>query len=94
MEMPYLRIMPVFAVQILHGDSSTLGFLTGASGLGALCGGVYLSSRKTAIGLEKIIAIAPAIFGIALIIFSLSKSIWFSLMTITVIGCAYILEYS
>ncbi|MEH1786950.1 MFS transporter [Nostoc sp.] len=94
MGMPYLRIMPVFAVEILHGDSSTLGYLTGASGLGALCGGIYLSYRKTARGLEKIIAIAPAIFGIALITFSLSKSFWFSLITIPVIGCSYILEYS
>ncbi|MEH2269239.1 MAG: MFS transporter [Nostoc sp.] len=94
MGMPYLRIMPVFAVEILHGDSSTLGYLTGASGLGALCGGIYLSYRRTARGLEKIIAIAPAIFGIALITFSLSKSFWFSLIIIPVIGCSYILEYS
>ncbi|MFN6540141.1 MAG: MFS transporter [Nostoc sp. EkiNYC01] len=94
MGMPYLRIMPVFAVEILHGDSSTLGFLTGASGFGALCGGIYLSYQKSAIGLEKIIAIAPAIFGIALITFSLSNSFWFSLMIVTVIGCGYILEYS
>ncbi len=94
MGMPYLRIMPVFAVQILHGNSTTLGFLTGASGLGALCGGIYLSSRTTVIGLEKIIAIAPAIFGIALITFSLSRTFWFSLITITVVGCSYILEYS
>ncbi|MBX9255823.1 MFS transporter [Desmonostoc muscorum CCALA 125] len=94
MGMPYLRIMPVFAVEILHGDSSTLGFLTGTSGLGALCGGIYLSYQRSAIGLEKIIAFAPVIFGIALITFSLSNNFLFSLMTITVIGCGYILEYS
>jgi MFS family permease len=94
MGMPYLRIMPVFAVEILHGDSSTLGWLTGASGFGALCGGIYLSYRTSAIGLEKIIAISPVIFGIALITFSLSNNFWFSLMTITIVGCGYILEYS
>ncbi|MFN6561810.1 MAG: MFS transporter [Nostoc sp. ChiSLP01] len=94
MGMPYLRIMPVFAVEILHGDSSTLGWLTGASGFGALCGGIYLSYRTSAIGLEKIIAIAPVIFGIALITFSLSNNFWFSLTTITIVGCGYILEYS
>lgn len=94
MGMPYLRILPVFAVEILHGDSGTLGLLTGASGLGALCGGIYLSYRRSAIGLEKIIAIAPVIFGIALTTFSLSNNFWFSLMTITIVGCGYILEYS
>lgn len=94
MGMPYLRILPVFAVEILHGDSGTLGLLTGASGLGALCGGIYLSYRRSAIGLEKIIAIAPVIFGIALTTFSLSNNFWLSLMTITIVGCGYILEYS
>ncbi|MCC5623485.1 MFS transporter, partial [Nostoc sp. CHAB 5715] len=92
--MPYLRIMPVFAIQILQGDSTTLGFLTGASGLGALCGGIYLSSQTNLVRLGKIIAFAPAIFGTALITFSLSRSFWFSLMIVPIIGCSYILEYS
>ncbi|MEH2182240.1 MFS transporter [Nostoc sp.] len=92
--MPYLRIMPVFAIQILQGDSTTLGFLTGASGLGALCGGIYLSSQTNLVRLGKIIAFAPAIFGTALITFSLSRSFWLSLMIVPIIGCSYILEYS
>ncbi|MDZ8260806.1 MFS transporter [Nostoc sp. ChiQUE01b] len=92
--MPYLRIMPVFAIQTLQGDSTTLGFLTGASGLGALCGGIYLSFQTSVVKLNKIIALAPAIFGISLIIFSLSRNFWFSLMIVPIIGCTYILEYS
>src|SRR5215213_7564767 len=36
MGMPYSVLMPIFAEQILQGDSSTLGFLMGASGAGAL----------------------------------------------------------
>ncbi|MFN6472828.1 MAG: MFS transporter [Nostoc sp. SerVER01] len=92
--MPYLRIMPVFAIQTLQGDSTTLGFLTGASGLGAFCGGIYLSFQTSIVKLNKIIALAPAIFGISLIIFSLSRNFWFSLMIVTIIGCSYILEYS
>ncbi|MHC5854328.1 MFS transporter [Nostoc sp.] len=92
--MPYLRIMPVFAIQILQGDSTTLGFLTGASGLGAFCGGIYLSYQTNVVKLVKIIAFAPAIFGTALITFSLSSNFWFSLMIVPVIGCSYVLEYS
>lgn len=92
--MPYLRIMPVFAIQVLQGDSTTLGFLTGASGLGAFCGGIYLSYQTNLVRLGKIIAFAPAIFGIALITFSLSRNFWFSLMIVPLIGCSYILEYS
>ncbi|MBD2682154.1 MULTISPECIES: MFS transporter [Nostoc] len=78
--------MPVFAVEILHGNSSTLSLLTGASGLRALCSGIYLSYGRSAIELEKIIAIAPVIFGITLITFSLSNNFGFSLMTITIVG--------
>lgn len=92
--MLYLRIMPVFAIQTLQGDSTTLGFLTGASGLGALCGGIYLSFQTSVVKLNKIIALGPAIFGISLIIFSLSRNFWFSLMIVPIIGCTYILEYS
>ncbi|MCC5634427.1 MFS transporter [Nostoc sp. CHAB 5844] len=92
--MPYLRIMPVFAIQILQGDANTLDLLTGASGLGALFGGIYLSSQTNVLRLSKIIALAPAIFGTALITFSLSRSFWFSLIIVPIIGCSYILEYS
>ena len=36
MGMPYAVLMPVIADKILGGGSSTLGFLMGASGIGAL----------------------------------------------------------
>jgi len=38
MSMPYAVLMPVFAKEILQGDSTTFGFLMGAAGLGALAG--------------------------------------------------------
>ena len=48
---PYLVLMPVFAKDVLHGGSHALGFLMGASGMGALVGSIYLASRKTVRGL-------------------------------------------
>ena len=33
---PYAVLLPVFAAQVLHGGATTLGWLTGASGIGAL----------------------------------------------------------
>lgn len=94
MGMPYKALMPIFAIQILDGDSATLGFLMGASGLGALFGCIYLSSRASVVGFSKIIVIAPAVFGTSLIIFSLSDALWLSLITLTVVGCSSVLEYS
>ncbi|MFA5784656.1 MAG: MFS transporter [Phycisphaerae bacterium] len=77
--MPYAVLMPVFARDILHGDSSTLGFLMGASGIGALTAALYLASRKTVLGLGKMLVVATLTFGASLMIFAISKSLWLSM---------------
>jgi MFS family permease len=84
--MPYTILMPVFAREILKGGSHTLGFLVGAIGVGALCGALYLASRKTVRGLGKIIASAAVLFGTSLIIFSFSHNLIFSLFMLIVTG--------
>jgi MFS family permease len=86
MGMPYVTLMPVFAKDILHGGSHSMGFLMGASGIGALTGALYLASRRTVIGLERIIVAASALFGIALICFSLSHLLWLSLILMLFTG--------
>ena len=78
--MPYTVLMPVFAKNILHGGPHTLGFLLGASGVGALVGAVYLASRKSVLGLGRLIVIALNIFGIGLIAFSISRTLPLSLL--------------
>jgi len=77
--MPYTVLMPVFAKDLLHGGPSTFGFLMGGTGLGALGGAVYLASKNSVLGLDKMIPIAATIFGIALMVFSLSRVLFFSL---------------
>jgi MFS family permease len=77
--MPYMVLMPVFAKDVLHGGPSALGFLMGSTGLGALGGALYLASRKSVLGLGKNIPIAAITFGLALIIFSFSRLLFFSL---------------
>jgi MFS family permease len=73
MGMPYTVLMPVFARDILHGGSHSFGYLMGAAGVGALGGAFFLASRKTVLGLGKIIVISSGLFGIGLIGFSLSR---------------------
>ncbi|NEQ28668.1 MAG: MFS transporter, partial [Microcoleus sp. SIO2G3] len=89
--MSYTTLVPIYATQILHGDAHTLGWLMAASGVGALMGGLYLSSRKTVVGLGKVIAIAPALSGAGLIAFSQSRSLWLSLLVALFIGLGSIL---
>ncbi|HEY9635022.1 MAG TPA: MFS transporter [Coleofasciculaceae cyanobacterium] len=92
MGMPYTVLVPIFAQKILGGGAETLGFLMAGSGVGALIGGIYLSSRQSVIGLGKIIAFSPALLGLGLIIFSQSRILWLSLLMMLLVGCASILQ--
>ncbi|MGV3541116.1 MAG: MFS transporter, partial [Rufibacter sp.] len=56
--MPFTVLMPAFARDVLGGDATTLGLLMGASGVGALAGALYLASRKTVVGLARVIVVA------------------------------------
>ena len=62
--------MPVFARDIFHGGSKTLGLLMAASGLGALIGAIYLAGRKNVLGLSKVIAATALLFGCGVLVFS------------------------
>ena len=84
--MPYTVLMPVFATKILGGSARTMGFLTAASGLGALSGAIYLASRGTVRGLLRRIAAGSALFGAGLIGFSLSRHFWLSELMLFVAG--------
>ena len=88
----YQVLMPVFAKEVLHGSSSTFGFLMGAAGLGALIGAVFLASRETLIKLGRIIPAAAALFGTGLIILSFSRSISLSLILMIITGTGMMLH--
>ena len=92
MGMPYAVLMPVFAKEILHGGSHTFGFLMGASGVGALAGALYLASRKSILGLGKIIPLSAAVFGFGLIAFSLSRFFYLSLTLMLITGLGMIIQ--
>jgi MFS family permease len=92
MGMPYLVLMPIFAKDILHGGPHTLGFLMGASGIGALIGALYLASRKTVLGLGRLIVISSGTFGLGLIVFSLSRYNQLSLLMMLLTGFGMIVH--
>ena len=84
--MPYTVLMPVFAARVLHGGAHTLGTLMAAIGVGALFGAFRLAQRRTVLGLGRMIPLAAAIFGAALIGFALSRILWVSLPLLVVAG--------
>jgi MFS family permease len=83
---PYAVLLPVFAAQVLHGGPATLGWLTGASGIGALISALSLAVRKTVVGLSRMLQIAAAMLGTALILFGLSHTLWLSLVLMMFAG--------
>ncbi len=90
--MPYTILMPVFAREILKGGAHTMGFLVGAIGVGALCGALYLASRKSVRGLGKVIPMAAISFGVCLIIFSFSHNLIFSLVMLLSTGMSMMIH--
>jgi MFS family permease len=92
MGMPYAVLMPVFAKEILHGGSHTFGFLMGASGIGALMGAIYLASKRSVLGLGRIIPLSAGMFGLGLVSFSLSRIFLLSLILMVVTGLGMMLQ--
>jgi MFS family permease len=84
--MPYTVLMPIFAGKILHGGPHTLGFLMGASGVGALLGAFRLAARQSVLGLGRVVGLSAAIFGGGLIAFSQSRWMGLSLALMFVVG--------
>lgn len=84
--MPYTVLMPVFATRVLGGGAHTLGFLMGASGLGALASAAWLASRKSVRGLLRVIPTVAAIFGAGIIAFGFSRWLPLSLVLLLFTG--------
>jgi MFS family permease len=83
---PYSVLLPIFAGQVLRGNAHTLGWLTGASGVGALASGLSLTLRKSVVGLTRMVQIAAALLGSALILFGLSRTLWLSIGLMVLVG--------
>jgi MFS family permease len=92
MGMPYTVLMPAVASRMLGGGAHTLGFLMAASGIGALIGTLYLASRRSVVGLGRVIVIASATFGLGLIAFSRSHSFWLSVAILVPTGLGMMVQ--
>jgi MFS family permease len=89
---PVMVLLPVFAKDIFHGGPHTLGFLMGASGIGALCGALFLASRRNVAGFERIIIFAVLLFSSGLVFFSLSRVLWLSIIMLFLIGFGMMIQ--
>ena len=89
---PYTVLIPLFAGKILNGGPHTLGLLMTATGVGALTGAIWLATRKSVLGLGRVIPISAALFGAGIIGFSLSRSLWLSLPILVIAGAGFMTQ--
>jgi MFS family permease len=92
MGMPYTVLMPAIAANVLHGGAHTLGYLMTSSGVGALAGAFYLASRRSVLGLGRVMVAATGAFGAGLVAFSFSRVLWLSLILLPVVGGGMMVE--
>ncbi|MGE5817846.1 MAG: MFS transporter [Deltaproteobacteria bacterium] len=89
MGMPYMTLMPVFAAHVHKSGADALGLMFGAVGLGALIGALFLARRKNIIGLGRVIVCATLGFGLGLIVFTVARVFWLSLLLLVGVGCGW-----
>ncbi|MDP1537213.1 MAG: MFS transporter [Burkholderiales bacterium] len=83
---PYSTLMPVMVREVFGGGAEDMGFLMGASGLGAISGTLYLASRTNVRGLLRLIIIAGLAAGTALVLFANAPSTGYALPLLIIIG--------
>jgi len=83
--MPFMQLMPMITVDILHLGAGGLGILMSVSGGGAIVGSLILaSSPDRRRGL--IMLVSGAIMAVGLIGFGFSSLLWLSLVTVILVG--------
>lgn len=89
---PYSVLMPVFATTVFHGGPYTLGFLMTASGCGALAGALWLAARKSVLGLGRVIPMATTLFGVGLVAFSFTSTLWLAIPCLAFAGFGFMTQ--
>ena len=85
-------LAPVFAKDVLHGGAHTLGFLMSAAGIGAICGALFLTKRKTTPLLKRIVSVTGIALGAGMICFAASRNLTLSLIFIAFTGLAQMMH--
>jgi MFS family permease len=84
-------LLPVISSAVLHGGKKTLAFLAAAAGSGAFAAAVLLATRRKLDGLDRWILATPAVYGLAMLAFSFSMTLWTSALLLVVTGFALLL---
>ena len=83
-----VALMPIFAHDILHQGPRGLGMLRAAPAIGALAMSIALARFPQRRHAGRRLFVSVAVFGVATVIFGLSRTLWLSLAALAVAGAA------
>ncbi len=82
----YSVLLPVFAKEVYHGDSQTLGILYSAVAVGALVAALRLAARQSVVGLGRWIVLSSLTFAVFVAFFGISPNIYIGVACLVVMG--------
>jgi MFS family permease len=83
---PYMTLMPVLVREVYSGGPDVMGILVGAAGVGAVCGTLFLASRRNVRGLVRVIACASFAAGASLAALSWTDRIAAAVPLLAIVG--------
>jgi MFS family permease len=83
-----VALLPVYARDILHVGPSGLGLLRSAPAVGAAIVAVVIAYRPFRRRTGAIMLACVALFGLATVVFGVSRSFWLSLVALAIVGAA------
>lgn len=84
-------LAPLIARDTLDGDAALYGILLGASGAGAVCGALFVSSVREKFGTELATRLLMPIAGIGLIVIGISTNVLLTCAALACVGASNIL---
>jgi MFS family permease len=83
-----MGVLPVFAIDILQVGPEALGVMRATPGVGALVVALILARSGLPWSVGRTFFTSLTIFGLSILVFSLSTSLWLSLAALAVYGAA------
>lgn len=92
--LPFQALLPIFAADILQGDSQMLGILTGSLGAGALSGAFFLASQQNINQIPRLTFFAAVMFSTGLAVFAISSQTILSMTALAITGFGMIVHFN
>jgi MFS family permease len=87
-----VALMPVFAQDVLHTGAWGLGILRSAPAIGAGIVGLWLAAHPLKRHVGRTMLVGVAVFGLTIVAFGLSRTLWLSVLILVVMGASDMLS--